>query len=217
MRIGAALRGDLKKIMEQELADVRGAVTKGVREASEGLKNQLRQQVISAGLGQRLANAWRASVYPKGRQSRGAAGLVYTRAPEVMGAHDRGVTIRSANGFWLAIPTAAAPKRGTDGERINPSNFPEVSLGRLRFVHRKGKPGLLVVDGVKVGRSGRVRSGQRRSRDGHAYTPLRGTATVVMFILVPQVSLRSKLDVDGAANRWHARLPALIVRNFPSR
>jgi hypothetical protein len=35
-----------------------------------------------------------------------------------------------------------------------------------------------------------------------------------MFILVPQVSLRKRLDVNAAAERWASALPELIVRNW---
>jgi Family of unknown function (DUF6441) len=39
-------------------------VTTGTREAGRGLKIELRRQVASAGLGQRLANSWRDKHYP---------------------------------------------------------------------------------------------------------------------------------------------------------
>ena len=35
-----------------------------------------------------------------------------------------------------------------------------------------------------------------------------------MFLLVPQVTLRKRLDVAGAAERWLALLPQLVVRNW---
>ncbi|OEJ63865.1 hypothetical protein BEN30_17070 [Magnetovibrio blakemorei] len=40
-----------------------------VREATNGLKLDLRQQIQGAGLGRRLANTWRSEVYPKGKKS----------------------------------------------------------------------------------------------------------------------------------------------------
>ena len=43
-----------------------------------------------------------------------------------------------------------------------------------------------------------------------------GLATVVMFVLVPQVKLRKRLDVARAAERWLAQLPALIEQQLRS-
>ena len=86
-RLVAALSGNLQKLMAAELKAARHAVTTGVRDATEGLKGELRSQITGAGLGARLANTWRGEVYPKGRESLGAAGLVYSRAPVVVASH----------------------------------------------------------------------------------------------------------------------------------
>ena len=51
------------------------AVTSGTRDAGRGLRAELRQQVTSAGLGQRLANSWRDKHYPNRKLD--AASLVY--------------------------------------------------------------------------------------------------------------------------------------------
>jgi hypothetical protein len=44
----------------------------------------------------------------------------------------------------------------------------------------------------------------------------RRPAAVVMFILVPQVQMRKRLDVDGAATRWADRVPDLIAQHWKS-
>ena len=83
---------------------------------------------------------------------------------------------------------------------------------KLRFVFRPGRPGLLVVDGLRAG-SGRHggfrRASQRALRTGQ------GVVTVVMFVLVPQVRLRKRLDIDGAARRWQGLLPQLVLDAWP--
>ena len=81
MRLLAALQGDLKKIMAAEQRAAERAVTDGVRQATDGLKLELRGQVTGAGLGQRLANTWRGQVFPKSGQSLNAAGFVFSKAP----------------------------------------------------------------------------------------------------------------------------------------
>jgi hypothetical protein len=167
----------------------------------------MRTQVASAGLGRRLANSWRGRTYENKKLD--AAGRVWTRAPTIMRAFDEGVTIRSKKGLWLAIPTPSAPRRGVGGKRISPSTFPEHRFGPLRFVYRgSGKPSLLVVDGLRARggkRGGFSRAGKRARATGH------GLTTVVMFIMVPQVRLRKRLDFTGAGRRWQQRLPRLIA------
>jgi hypothetical protein len=38
---------------------------------------------------------------------------------------------------------------------------------------------------------------------------------VVMFVLMPQVTLRKRLDVEGAARRCHGQLPRLVIEAWP--
>ncbi|WP_110031439.1 DUF6441 family protein [Hoeflea marina] len=42
-----------------------------------------------------------------------------------------------------------------------------------------------------------------------------GQASVIVFILVPQVALKKPLDVESAARRQAARVPSLIARHWP--
>jgi hypothetical protein len=61
-------------------------VENGIREPGRGLKTELRRQVFSAGLDQRLANNWRERQYPNRKLD--AASLVYTKAPQIIRAFD---------------------------------------------------------------------------------------------------------------------------------
>ncbi len=159
-----------------------------------------------------VARTWRSRVYPN--KGHDAATLVWSRAPQIIRTFDEGAVIRSKSGLWLAIPTPAAPKRGVGGKRINPGNFPEHRFGPLRFVYRRGRPSLLVVDGVRINKSGRV---GRRAKGG-AFTKTgrmkQGITTVVMFIMVPQVKIKKRLDVVREAKRWERLLPGLIGRQM---
>ena len=134
MKFAATITRSLQADMQAELRDIERAVASGTREAGRGLKTELRRQVASAGLGQRLANSWRDKHYPN--QKLDAASLVYTKAPQIIRAFDEGAVIRSRRGRFLAIPTENAPRKGTDGRRISPSTFPEHRFGPLRFVPR---------------------------------------------------------------------------------
>jgi Family of unknown function (DUF6441) len=90
-------------------------------------------------------------------------------------------------------------------------------LEPLRFVPRQNGPSLLVVDGLRASFSRKTgelrrfpRATDRARRSGQ------GLTTVVMFLLVPQVKLRKRLDVARAAEHWSAQLPALIEQQLRS-
>jgi Family of unknown function (DUF6441) len=215
LRLTAAIARSLKADLQAELRDIERAVASGTRDAGRGLRTELRRQVTSAGLGQRLANSWRDKHYPN--QKLDAASLVYTKAPQIIRAFDEGAVIRSTRGRFLAIPTENAPRKGTNGKRIRPSTFPEHRFGPLRFVPRSSGPSLLVVDGLRASfgrKSGELR-GFRRTTE-RARERGDGLTTVVMFLLVRQVKLPKRLDVARAAERWSAQLPALIEQQLRS-
>ncbi|KAF0221597.1 MAG: hypothetical protein FD176_3142 [Rhodospirillaceae bacterium] len=210
MKLAAAISGDLRKIMAEEIKDAEDAVTAGMRQAADGLKADLRRQVTEAGMGQRLANTWRAELYPKGQKSIKAAGFVFTRAPTIIRAFDQGAVIKSKHGFWLAIPTPAAGT-GARGKRMTPGLWEQMHGSRLRFIYRRGAPSLLVAENMRA-RAGKM--GGFAKGSASALRSRRGMTTVVMFILVPQVSLKKRLDVDGVAERLASALPELIVGNW---
>ncbi|MCK9994510.1 MAG: hypothetical protein Dbin4_03030 [Alphaproteobacteria bacterium] len=199
MRIRAAISGDLREIMKAELIAVGYFARLTVAESTELVKQDWRRDVRGAGLGNRLANTIRSKVYPNDSPLR-TAGLVWTKAPKIIDAHERGATIRAHGGKYLAIPTDAAPKKGTDGKRVTPRTMPS-SFGELRFVPRRGKPPLLVADNVRVTGAGRIKGGTQVSTSkGRARVrQSRSGVAAVMFILVPQVKLKKKFDLKAIA------------------
>ena len=64
MKLTATLARSLQADMQAELREIERAVTAGTRDAGRSLRTELRRQVTSAGLGQRLANSWRDRHYP---------------------------------------------------------------------------------------------------------------------------------------------------------
>lgn len=215
MRLGLAIEGNLQEILERQIEDVKGALKSGVRETVDDGKQILRDQVTGAGLGNRLAKTWRSETYPKGTtQSLEPAGVVYSKAPQIIRSFESNELIRSKDGFWLAIPTEFAPKRGVGGKRISPSNFPEGRYGKLRFVYRQSPPSLLVVDGVRVGKNGRasrkLKNGGRNKNGDFG----KGVATVVMFFLVPQVRMPRRLNIQTVRRRMEQQLPRNLVKHL---
>ena len=208
MKLDIHVDGDLSAVLEAEIVAAEKAVTIGVTRRGEALKAAWRAQVTRAGLGQRLANAIRASRYPRSGESISAASLVFSRAAEITDAFDRGVLIRSRLGFWLAIPTAEAGSRGIGRARITPLGWERRTGMRLRFVYRRGRPSLLVADDARVNARGLATAKRgRRRRDGM----LTGAQTVVIFLLVPQVRLKKRLDLERDASAAAAALPAAIL------
>ena len=196
--------GDIGAMMAAEIKAGERAVSTATREAGDTLKTAWRAQITGAGLGQRLARTIRAEQFPKGKPSLNAAALVWSKAPEIVGAHDTGPLIRSRNGFWLTIPTPAAGK-STRGGRITPGEWERRSGLRLRFVYRRTGVSLLVAEGRLNTRGRAVAS---RSKTG------RGVTTVPIFLLVPQVRLPKRLDLAREAERAGNAVPGLIVANW---
>ena len=204
MKLQLDITPDLAAMMAAEIRAGERAVTTATHEAGNNVKSAWRAQITGAGLGQRLARTIRSEQFPKGRPSLSAAAVVWSRAPVIIGAHDSGPLIRSRNGFWLAIPTPAAGK-STRGGRITPGEWERRSGLRLRFVYRRTGPSLLVAEGRLNARGRAVAS---RSRTG------RGVTTVPIFLLMPQVQLRKRLDLARDAARAQDALPGAIVANW---
>jgi hypothetical protein len=204
MKLKLDITPDLVVAMAAEVKAGEKAVTATMREAGTGLKTAWRGQITGAGLGRRLANSIRSQTYPKGGESLNAAALVWSKAPIIVGAHDTGPLIRSKEGFWLAVPTPTAG-RGLRGGRITPGEWERRRGLRLRFVYRRRGPSLLVAEGRLNSRGLGVAS---RSKTG------RGRTTVPIFLLVPQVKLPKRLDLDRDAERALDSVPGLIVANW---
>lgn len=208
MKVTVNVDGDLRAIYGTSLAEGKRAVQKGVSIAGGGLQSDWRGQIAGAGLGSRLQRTIRKRVYPEGRNSLRAATLVWSNAGKIVDAFERGVTIRSENGFYLAIPLPAAGTQ-VGGKRITPGLWEKKTGRRLQFVFRKGKPPLLVDTGTVTRAAPRVAFGERqRERRGFK------NRSIPIFVLKPSVKLPKKLSLMATANAAQARLPELIVANW---
>lgn len=157
-----------------------------------------------AGLGTRLGSSIRLASFLKSGDSLNTAALVWSKAPVISGAHDTGPLIRSKDGFWLAIPTPGAG-RSTKGGRITPGEW-ERRIGlRLRVIYRRRVPSRLVAEG-RLNSKGRAAASKS--------TTGRGVATVPIFLLVPQVKLRKRLDLARDTERVVDGVPGRIVAGW---
>ena len=211
MKLSVKVLQDLAKEMEAEERAGRRAVRGGLNAASKGLQADWRRQVVAGGLGSRLARTIRAATHPR-QPSSNAASLVWTRAPTIIDAFDRGALIKSKDGFFLAIPTKEAGVRGLGRKRITPGGWEQRTGIRLRFVYRRGAPSLLVADNARMNTRGLATLNRRKVRKDGIQT---GSMTVPIFIMLPQVQLKKRLDLGPAAERWAAWIPGLIASNWP--
>lgn len=226
MRLGAKM-DDFSAIMTDLEGDLAKSNTSAIAEATNLLKRDLQDDVIAGLKSYRLAKAWRARVYPTSGASLDPAGMVWTKAPVLIAAFERGVTIRSSRGPWLAIPTDAAGKRSPaamsavqqpsnfrnrNPARVTPGGFERRTGLKLRFVYQHNKPSLLVVDQAKRDALGRAARYQPKGRGSKLYGP--AGRTIVVFILVRQVRLRKRLNVEALTERGASRVPGLLVKHW---
>jgi len=205
MKLKMEFDPDLVGMLKEEIKAGEHAVTAAMKEAGAELKTAWREQITRAGLGHRLPRTIRNRTYPKGKDSIDAAAFVWSNAPEILSAHDRGVLIRSKSGFYLAIPTAAAGK-GRGGARLTPGEWERRRGIKLRFIYRRNGPSLLVAEKARINTRGTAVAS--RSKTG------RGQVSAPIFILVPQVKLRKRLDLARDAERVADRVPGLVAEKW---
>ncbi|WP_347268136.1 DUF6441 family protein [Paracoccus sp. (in: a-proteobacteria)] len=203
MKLSASV-SDIAALMAAEVKAGEKAVTFAIKDAGLQLKAAWRAQIINAGLGDRLAKTIRSELYPKHKDSLNAASMVWTRAPVIIGAHDDGAVIRRQSGFFLAIPTEAAGK-ARSGKRPTPGEWESRTGLKLRFIYRRPGPSLLIAE-ARLNSQGRA--AVSRSKTG------RGVASVPIFLLLPQVSLRKRLDLAAPAQSTLNALPGKIASTW---
>ncbi|GGF77060.1 hypothetical protein SAMN05216376_11227 [Mameliella alba] len=191
---------DLGEIVKRDIEMLDRTHMAVMDDIAKEIKEDWRDDIRSAGLGNRLANTVRSRRYPTHTHSSDPAALIWTNADDILASFEEGALIRSQHGFFLAIPLPAAGNR-RGGGRVTPE-FIERRLGtKLRYVHRPGMPALLVAD-ERLSKSGlAVKS---RSKTG------RNRASVPVFVLLPQVKLRKRLSLFDRANAIADTIPHRI-------
>jgi hypothetical protein len=244
MRFGSALEGNLEEFMGAELAAQRRAITRAVKEASEEIKTGWRAQIRRAGLSTRLANAVRAETYPRGRLSRGAAGLVFVRAGKqgqigsavaaLQNLSQGAVITPGGGGRYLAIPTGYNLRQGQRqaGRQGRVIVTPEKMLAdkKMTFTIRVANGALMwcirLTTAYAKSRNGRVQT--RVFRGNNHDRQLLGSGRrkrvaqmqkqgwLPMFLLVPKVQIARRLDLDAVTQRAFASLPAKLLQHLES-
>lgn len=197
--------------------DIAGSISHIMAQEADQLKLEMRDEVLEAGMNQRLANTWRSKTYPEGDKSLNPAGFVWSKSPLIIDSYVRGAEIRPVNGAkWLWIPSKNVPRRrragsysSTLGKRARGTAMSpeEVELhfnSDLNIAFEGGK-GFAFID-VVSGISGGFRSataGRLKGRTGQAP---RRTKSVLMFTLVRGVKMPKLFDLQAPADRAAARI-----------
>jgi hypothetical protein len=197
-------RPRVKEGLALDLKALEGVHKAAMTDLVTGFVGELREQVEGAGLGRRLANTWRGTVYPKSGDSLHPAGWVESKAPKIIAAFAHGATILPLNGKrYLWIPTDKTPLRGR-GRKMTPREV--IATFAQPFVFIRSREGrLLACVKVLKAKSGRGfrRATTRRLAQG------REVELVAMFTLMPAVRLDQRINPDAAFDRWAGRFDAL--------
>jgi len=193
---------------ESEIAKITTAAMRG---ATDTLKTTLRDQIRDAGMGNRLANTWRADTYPDSGNALNPAGYAWSNAPDIITAFASGATIMPHGGRkYLWLPTKAVPRArggGTGAKKMTP---PEVlqSFGVTEFVIKKGRGGRLLAF-IAQGRGKTARGAVRRVRKGRLAQGANGEL-VLMFVLMSSVRMPKKFDLQEAGDAGAADFVARL-------
>lgn len=190
LQVKLALSGDLNGFAR----DVHLRIARGARNAAEkhaARAKLLLRQDTRGPLGDRLANAWRADIYPKSASARTHAPAVqiYTKAPKIMEAFSQATTIVARNAKMLAIPTENVPRRGN--KRLTPVEVEAQFNQDLIIKKSPSAHGVFLafvnVIASKSRRGYRIATKRRRLQG-------RAPKLVLMFIFVKQVGLKKLLN-----------------------
>jgi hypothetical protein len=206
LQVSLAFRGDLEGFADRTHAAIARGARNAVEKQAARAKLQLRQDTRSA-LGDRVANAWRANIYPKSKASLAPAVFVYTNAPKIIRAFSESTTIRAKHGAYMAIPTENTPRKGR--RYATPLEVEGMFNQDLIIFPGRGQQ-LLAFVNVVAARSGKGfrRSTARRQSAG------RKEKLVLMFVLVRQVGLKQRLNTEkifhDLREGWAELFPAEI-------
>jgi hypothetical protein len=218
-RFRARADSALKEILGDLKRDIARDLTSAMDEITQGLKSELREQVLAAGMGSRLAKTWQGKTYPDGgKASLEPAAYVKSTAPDLAESFDQAPIILPVNGRrFLAIPAPEAGVKHTSGQkyaRITPALWQRETGVKLRFIPPRGRrPGLLVTDAYY--RRQAVRYQRRKGFKPIVSMPLwKGQKWLVIFYLVPAAKMPKRLNVDMAAEHWANEVPSILERHM---
>ena len=230
MRLIAAVQGNLRDVLRAEARAMAPPLRRALKAAGDQLKRDLRAQAEAADLG-RLGKSWAHRHYRGRYNPFDMVSIVFPRGRGVraaIAAFDEGATVRPVNAKYLWIPTQWNRKSGRRGGRVL------YKPGQLRnaFAARAQNGNLIVFARVSKAevktKQGRIRQKAfvNSTLKGKTQAKLLGSGrvrrteaileygVVPMFVLVPEVKLKKRLDLDAVIEPVLNALPAMIVKEM---
>lgn len=203
---GKAIDAATDKLIRRYL----GAGTRAVSTTARDLEQDLEAATQRAVPG-RLWRAWQSSTFPRSGPARAPVGTVFLkgradgRTGGAIKFWSQPGAIRGKAGQFLAVPLPSAGSRGRARD-LTPEEWERRTGQKLKFVPRRGRPPLLVVENSTLnGRTGVARPlTDRRKASG------RGAATIPIFVLLPVVRFRNAFAIEPLVNAAEGDL----ARNF---
>ena len=188
-----AIRGKLEQYTALVDKAAGLAVATIVRRFTTQLKNAIRREILSAGLGEKIANTIRSEAWPARGGSLGAHGRVWSKAIykrpggliDLITVFEEGATIRASGQNFLPIPVNVGKSPVDLRRNAIPSDFPEGTFG----VKPTLRPGVFVLY--------------------WKHDPDR-----IAFILVRSTVIRSRLNLAPVHARLEARFDAALGAEF---
>lgn len=209
-RFKVSVTPSIAEVVADIHTDFEDAAMATMSEVSTGLKKALREQVVAAGLGDRLANTWRGKVYPdRGRKSVAPAAFVFSKAPNIVDAFSNAPLIVPVNGSrYLAIPTENVPHKGR-GKIMTPLDVEMAFNQDLKFSTTKDGKLFAFIEAVlsRKGTSWRPPTRGRRKQG-------RNVQAVIMFFLIPRAQMPKLFDLDAATAEWSDQAQIILDQNL---
>ena len=188
-------------------ADTIDAAYQSIVEVGEIAKAEARADILAAGLGNRFAKALRLNIYPKRKKSINASAQIFHKIPYA-GVFDEGANIRGKPLMWVPLPNA--PQK-VDRKPMTPKLFVE-RVGPLFLLKRPGHPPLLMA---------KTKEGKGKTKDKVVIRRIRsavknpeGAIAVPIFVGLPSVDIRKRLNTRAIIKRARDRLPEIFASKF---
>ena len=215
MQISIALQGTLREYAERTQKNFALGATNAADRLEVIGKLAFRQDVRAGGLGERAANTWQGKRYPVGRASASPAVFLYSKWPIVINAYTEGATIVHHDGLYLAIPTENVPNvnKGRNRRKASPLDVEAIFNQDLIVFRGRGRQLLAFVDVVRA-KSGK---GFRRATNARTGKQSRKAELVLMFVFVPQVTLRKRLNWKQIAADLNIKFADMLGTEIATR
>lgn len=205
---------------------IRGTIAGATRAAFQDLAVQVqrdgRAEIARSGLGPRFVRGFRTYVFPR-RIVPGDTADLAMRGQHRLGyanVFERGSRIGGKPLLWIPLPTAPAKING----RPTTAGLYVHSVGPLHSINRPGRPPLLAGYAMRAtpGRAvtvAQLRTGQRNTRRRQARAAFGGRlgarpVSVPLFVGLPAVKIRDRLNISAIYERARRDLPNLYAKRL---